>query len=186
MQGDFQFFFTSVSLAILHFFFFFLFLLVEKQHALQNSVAHAPCQDTWFQLDIFLCFLVLACLGLLLLPRPLPSPPTPSLLNSPLLSLSHVSSLVSSFSQSLSQYVVLWTTVPWFAFVHSLSRGILTAWHPVSVFKLWHCRTQTHRGCSQKLSQQTKPSSFHNDKEGIEKFSNHLCFTSRHWIFIIL
>lgn len=39
------------------------FLRVEKKHVLRNPVSHALCQDTWFQLDIFLCFLVLACLG---------------------------------------------------------------------------------------------------------------------------
>ena len=110
-------------------------LEVEIQHTLRNPVAHAHCQDTYFQLDIFLCFLVLACLGLLLFSLPLPSPLTPSLLNSPL--LSPVPSLVSSFSQSLSQYVVLSTTVPCSTFMYSLVRRFLTARLPVAVFKLF-------------------------------------------------
>ena len=119
-KGIFNYFFSLLSLLHSCTSSFFFFLQVEKQHALRNSVAHALCQDTWFQLDIFLCFLVLACLGLLLLSLPLPSPLTPSLLNSPL--LFPISSLVSSFSQSLSQYVVLWTAVPCFAFKSSLIR----------------------------------------------------------------
>lgn len=78
MQGDFQLLFSLLSLAHALLFFW----RVEKQHALRNPVAHALCQDTRFKLDIFLCFLVLACLGLLLLSLPLPTPPTPSPLNS--------------------------------------------------------------------------------------------------------
>lgn len=134
MQGDFQ---LLLSLLFhLHsctsFFFFF-----SSGKAARFAEFSRPrtLSDTWFQLDIFLCFLVLACLGLLLSSLPLPSPPTPSLVNSPL--LFPISLPMSSFSQSLSEYVALWTTVSCWRF--------LKAWHPVNDFKFWHSHKQPIR-----------------------------------------
>lgn len=104
---------------------------MEKQHALQNSAAHTFCQDTWFQLDFFfLAFLF--------------EPVWASRFH-PSLPLSPIASSVSSFSHSLSQYVVFWTTVPCFAFMCSYERRFLTARHPVTDFKLWHRRIQHTR-----------------------------------------
>lgn len=132
-KGIFNYYFPSF-LTYIHVLLFFF--ASGKAARFAEFIRPRTLSDTWFQLDIFLCFLVLACLGLLLSSLPLPSPPTPSLLNSPL--LFPISLPMSSFSQSPSEYVASWTTVPCFVFIYSLTWRLLTAWHPMNDFKLWH------------------------------------------------
>lgn len=129
-------FYLSMSIwYTLHFFFFFFFASGKAARSVEFS---RPRTGSGHLIPIRY-FSLLSCSSLSGPPAFIPPSFCPSLAAELSLPLSPTSSLVSSFSQSLSQCAVLWTTVPFFAFMCSLIGRFLTASHPVSVFKLWHC-----------------------------------------------